>query len=267
VKLMLGRRLERFFPQSDPSERVRDEVICRLRAFAAKPDLHEIDLDVRAGQIVGVGGLEGQGQSTLFRALFGLRASSGSFELNGRSARASGPARALAAGVALVPEDRASEGLCLPLSVRDNISLSSLRTLSHAGLLVRARERHLVDEASARLAIRLRSPLQEVASLSGGNQQKVLLARVLATAPSLLLLYDATRGVDIGTKAEIYDLMHALCREGVGILFYSTDATELVSMSDRVIVLHDGRVRADLVGDQISEANVVAAAIGGRRRR
>jgi ribose transport system ATP-binding protein len=266
VELMLGRRLERFFPDKAQHERVRDDVVCRLREFAAQPDLHELDLEVRAGQIVGVGGLEGQGQATLFRALFGLRSFTGTFELDGQSTHPRGPSRALARGIALVPEDRASEGLCLPLSVRDNISLSSLSALSRAGLVVRTRERRLVAEARSRLAIKLRSPHQEVASLSGGNQQKVLLARTLATSPSLLLLYDATRGVDVGTKAEIYTLMHALCRDGVGILFYSTDAIELAGMSDRVIVLHDGRVRADLSGEEINEAALVAAAVGGGRK-
>ncbi len=264
VERMLGRKLERFFPTSLPHQRVRDETVCEARGLSAPPDLHEIDLDVRAGEIVGIAGLEGQGQGTLFRALFGLRSADGSVAVRGRVAHLATPRRALKTGIGLVPEDRASQGLCLTLSVRDNIALSSLRKVSRLGLINRRRHRELVDRAVEQFSIRLGSPQQPVSSLSGGNQQKVLLARVLATSPSLLLLYDATRGVDVGTKTEIYDLMHEICGGGVGIVFYSTDASELANMADRVIVLHDGRIRAQLEGDELTEANIVAAAVGGR---
>lgn len=264
VELMLGRRIERFFPRSVPSGRVRDEIICSLRGFSAPPDLHEVDLDVRSGEIVGVGGLEGQGQAALFRALFGLRGWTGEAVIDGRAAHLGGARRALKTGVGLVPEDRASQGLCLSLSIRDNISLSALSSVSRRGIVRRKDERELVRGAISRLSIKLRSPMQEVGSLSGGNQQKVLLARVLATSPTLLLLYDATRGVDVGTKTEIYELMHEICRSGVGILFYSTDAAELVNMSDHVVVLHDGRIRARLAGEDMTEENIVAASIGGK---
>jgi ABC-type sugar transport system ATPase subunit len=144
--------------------------------------------------------------------------------------------------------------------------LGNLDRVSRFGFIEPRLEGRLIDGAINLLRIQLRSPRQEVAALSGGNQQKVLLSRVLARNPSLLLMYDATRGVDVGTKSEIYRLMREQCGKGVAILFYSTDVSELANMSDRVLVLHDGTIRAHLSGLQLTEANIVAAALGGRAR-
>jgi ribose transport system ATP-binding protein len=150
--------------------------------------------------------------------------------------------------------------------VRDNISLGNLRSVSTGSLISARRERRLVRAAIESLHITLRHPRQEANSLSGGNQQKVLLGRVLAAKPDLLLMYDATRGVDVGTKSELYQLMLEQCARGVGILFYSTDAAELANMADQVVVLHDGTIRARLSGADLTEERIVAAAVGGRRR-
>ena len=174
---------------------------------------------------------------------------------------ATDPARALRAGVGLVPEDRARDGLCLSMTIRDNLVLSNLGDVSRMGFLSRSRTRALVDRAKRRLKIKFADSRQQVASLSGGNQQKVLLGRVLACAPRLLLMFDATRGVDIGTKSEIYSVMRTECSNGVGILFYSSDVAELVNMADRVIVLHDGIVR-DKLQAPMTEESVVAAVVG-----
>ena len=266
VELMLGRKIERVFPQSDPASRVQDEIVCRLEDFGSPPRLHDVNLEIRRGEIVGVGGLAGQGQADLFLSMFGARRSHGSAVVAGRQVHARTPSQALASGVALIPEDRASEGLCLALSVRDNISLGNLRTVSSGSLISAPRERRLVRAAIGSLHITLRHPRQEVNSLSGGNQQKVLLGRVLAAKPDLLLMYDATRGVDVGTKSELYQLMHEQCARGVGILFYSTDAAELANMADQVVVLHDGTIRARLSGADLTEERIIAAAVGGRGR-
>jgi ribose transport system ATP-binding protein len=266
VELMLGRRIERVFPQSDPAARVREEIVCELEGFGSPPRLHDVDLTIRRGEILGVGGLAGQGQAELFLALFGARRAHGRVAVGGRRVRFRSPSQALAAGVALVPEDRASEGLCLALSVRDNISLGNLGRVSSASLISARRERQLVRSAVDSLHIAVRHTSQEANSLSGGNQQKVLLGRVLASRPDLLLMYDATRGVDVGTKTEIYELMHEQCAGGVGILFYSTDAAELANLADRVVVLHDGTVRARLAGADLTEERIVAAAVGGGAR-
>ena len=263
VELMLGRRIERVFPQSDRDSRVQDDVVCELEGFGSAPRLHDVDLKIKRGEIVGVGGLAGQGQADLFLALFGARRSSGRATIAGRHVHPKSPSQALSAGIALVPEDRASEGLCLALSIRDNISLGNLSRVSRYSLISARRERQLVRNAIESLHILLRHPRQEANSLSGGNQQKVLLGRILAGQPDLLLLYDATRGVDVGTKSEIYQLMLEQCARGVGILFYSTDASELANMADRVVVMHDGTIRARLAGAELTEERIIAASVGG----
>jgi ribose transport system ATP-binding protein len=211
-----------------------------------------------------VGGLQGQGQLQLFLSLFGASNYTGQITVKGHPVRLRRPSDALKAGIVLIPEDRATEGLCLGLSVRDNLSLSNLDSISRLGLISASRERALVSTAVSQLKITLNDPMQEVSGLSGGNQQKVLLARGLAQHPSLLLMYDATRGVDVGTKMEIYRLMRDLCKSGVSILFYSTDVFELSNLADRVVVLHDGEIRADLSGSDITETRIVAASVGGR---
>jgi ribose transport system ATP-binding protein len=263
VELMLGRRIERVFPQSDRDSRVQDDVVCELEGFGSAPRLHDVDLKIKRGEIVGVGGLAGQGQADLFLALFGARRSSGRATIAGRHVHPKSPSQALSAGIALVPEDRASEGLCLALSIRDNISLGNLSRVSRYSLISARRERQLIRNAIESLHILLRHPRQEANSLSGGNQQKVLLGRILAGQPDLLLLYDATRGVDVGTKSEIYQLMLEQCARGVGILFYSTDASELANMADRVVVMHDGTIRARLAGAELTEERIIAASVGG----
>ncbi len=265
VELMLGHKVDRFYPTVVRNGTKEDDtLVCQIQKLQAPPRLHDIDLEIRRGEIVGIGGLEGQGQSELFLTLFGVRHSTGAIYLNGKEVHLRNPADAVNAGIGLVPEDRATDGLCLSLSIRDNISLGNLDAVSQYGFIAPRREEQLVGEAIKLLQIKLQHRRQEVSALSGGNQQKVLLARVLARNPSLLLMYDATRGVDVGTKSEIYRLMREQCDKGVGILFYSTDASELANMAQRVLVLHDGAIRAHLSGAQLTEANIVAAAVGGQ---
>ena len=265
VELMLGRSVDRVFPAASQDAK-SDEVVCEISNLASPPRLKDVSLSIRKGEIVGVGGLQGQGQLPMFLALFGVIPSSGKVVVDGRTVRLRHPRAALDAGIALIPEDRATEGLCMTLSIRDNISLGSLTELSSGGLVNPTRERRVLDSAVSKLRIALKDVRQEVAALSGGNQQKVILARVLAQKPSLLLMYDATRGVDVGTKAEIYRLMREQCDAGNSILFYSTDAQELVNMADRVVVLHDGRIRAHLEGVEITESRIVAESVGGGAR-
>ena len=180
VELMLGRKVERFYPPSTDSAGQAGEVVCEVEGLKAPPRLRGIDIRIRRGEIVGIGGLEGQGQSDLFLALFGARRAGGTIKINGERLRMRSPGDAVRAGVGLVPEDRATEGLCLPLGVRDNISLGNLGSVSRFGFLMRGQEQSLINRSIESLQIKLRSPRQEVSALSGGNQQKVLLARVLA---------------------------------------------------------------------------------------
>jgi ribose transport system ATP-binding protein len=264
VELMLGEAGDEVLTRTGTrrDRALRDApAIARLESFSSGDRVHDVDLEIGAGEIVGVAGLEGQGQLELFQALFGARKSTGDTWLGDRKLRLSSPAAALEQGVGLVPSDRGL-ALCLPLSIRDNVALGNLGALSRGGLVDRGRQASIVGEVMTSLRVRARTPSQAVDTLSGGNQQKILLGRVLARGPRLLLMYDATRGVDVGTKAEIFRLMDEQAAAGVGILFYSTDVTELMTMCERVIVMHDGRVRAELAGDDLTQERIVGAAVG-----
>jgi ribose transport system ATP-binding protein len=223
-----------------------------------------IGFSLAAGEILGVGGLAGQGHRELFLGLFGappLRHAA--IRIGGKQVRIASPANAIHArlGIALVPEDRKSEGLLLPLPVRDNLTLPILSRLSRLGVIRGAVERHMSKQMIDRLTIRTPSAAQPVGALSGGNQQKVLLGRWLLADSHILLLYDVTRGVDIATKHEIYDLMTRLAAEGKAVLFYSSDTEELAHLCHRVLVLRDGRIAATLTRPALNAEAIVAAAM------
>ena len=261
VAMMLGRQLERLYPEKGQS--VREDVALRVRGLRLGHRLRDVDLDVHVGEVLGVGGLQGQGQLELFLSLFGVLRAQGSIEVGGRRVRINSPRQALNAGIglALVPEDRQNQGLLLPKSVRENVTLAVARRFARHGILDLGQERALVDEAVRQLNIVLADPEQPVASLSGGNQQKVVIAKLLLTEAHVLLLYDLTRGVDVGTKGEIFRLMRNLADEGYAILFFSTDTQELLHVADRVAVLADGTVSGLLSGSEITEDAILRAAI------
>jgi ribose transport system ATP-binding protein len=261
VSMMLGRRLERLYPDKQATASKR--VALSVRGLELGHRLRGINLDLHEGEILGVGGLQGQGQLELFLSLFGVLHPRGRIELGGKSVRISSPRHALRAGIglALVPEDRQNQGLLLPKSVRENVTLAVARRFSRFGLLDLAAERHLVAEAVRSLNVVLTTPEQPAASLSGGNQQKLVIAKLLLTNARVLLLYDLTRGVDVGTKGEIFQLMRKLAGEGYALLFFSTDIQELVHLADRVAVLSDGHVTALLQGEAINEEQIIRASI------
>jgi ABC-type sugar transport system ATPase subunit len=266
VHLVAGEVAERALAEEhERRPRLTDSpILAKLERFGSPPELRAVDLEVKSGEIVGIAGLEGQGQLELFLALYGVRHSTGDAYLAGKRLHLRSPAAAIGQGVGLVPHERAL-ALCLSLSIRDNLTLGSLSKISTLGLISRERENQVVRTAMTSLRVRARGSRTTVETLSGGNQQKVLLGRVLSLGPRLLLMYDATRGVDVGTKAEIFHLVREQADAGVGVLFYSTDVTELFSLSDRVVVLHDGTVRAQLSGEDITEEKIIAAVIGGKR--
>jgi ribose transport system ATP-binding protein len=261
VSLMLGRQLERLYP--DKVATATERVALGVHQLTFGHRLRGIDLDVHEGEIVGVGGLQGQGQLELFLALFGVIRASGGITVNGTPARIHSPRDALRTGIglALVPEDRQNQGLLLTKSVRENLTLAVARRFARYGLLDLRQERALVHDAVRQLNIVLASAEQPVASLSGGNQQKVVVAKLLLTRARILLLYDLTRGVDVGTKGEIFHLMRDLAGQGYAILFFSTDMQELVHVADRVAVVARGRVSALLAGDAITEEAIIRASI------
>ena len=206
---------------------------------------------------------DGRGR-TSFSGPYGIAPARGTVLIGGRPTSITGPGVALRPdnGVALVPEDRASQGLLLAKSVASNITLSVLSNLSRFGLIQRRRERDVVTDAIARFGIKVPSPYDPVQRLSGGNQQKVVLAKLLATKPKILMLFDSTRGVDVGTKVEIFQLLRELTSSGTSVMFYSTDIDELINMCDRVLVMRQGRIEVQLSGETLNQENIIRAAMG-----
>jgi ribose transport system ATP-binding protein len=264
VELMIGRELASEFP-ARPALPARDAPPRLDVAHLAWGErLRDISFRVHAGEVVGLGGLDGQGQRELLLALFGvLRGTTGTIAVDGKAARIDRPSQAKggAIGMALIPEDRKSEGLMLPMSVRDNLSFAALESLSRLGVIDGGAERDAVERIVRLLAIRSDGTHVPAGSLSGGNQQKLVIGKWLMVSPRILLLDDPTRGIDVGTKQEVYQLLRELARGGAAILFYTTDVDELVGCCDRVLVMVEGAVRRELAGGQITEHALVSSAL------
>ncbi|MFJ7216392.1 sugar ABC transporter ATP-binding protein [Amycolatopsis sp. NPDC098790] len=272
TEAMIGRPVQALFRVKHGE--TGDELL-RLDDFSLRPRRHRpgrrepagITLTVRAGEIVGLGGLLGSGRTELLETLFGAGTPGrwlGHVSLGGREIRPRSPRHAVRLGLALVPEDRRIAGLALPHSVRANTALSVVDGLAKAGFLTRRRENDTVAKVLGDLKVKgaLADP---VGTLSGGNQQKVVLGRALLTEPRLLLLDEPTRGVDVGAKAEIYQLLAAAAARGIGVLLASSEPAELVGLCDRVLVLHDGRGASELDTHDAGEAELLAAAMGETR--
>jgi ribose transport system ATP-binding protein len=257
---MLGRPPQKLYPTR--YHEVGSRPMLAIRRFGVGHRLHDVDLVLHEGEILGIGGLQGQGQTELLLGLAGLIPARGDIKIQGKLVRIRNPRQALRAGLALVPEDRQSQGLLLTKSIRQNASLSILHRLSSFGLLNLGREAYLVDATIRQLNVRASGIEQLVRTLSGGNQQKVLMARVLLTNARILLLNDPVRGVDVGTKADIFELFRRLTAEGYGLIFHSTDFQELVNLVDRLVILRDGRIGATLQGRNLTEANALGASVG-----
>ena len=268
VELMIGREYSAVYPARSPRERRDAPPVLEVRRLGWTDRLSDISLQLHAGEVIGLGGLDGQGQRELLLALFGvLNGVSGEVLVDGRPVTIDGPhtAKRRSIGMALIPEDRKTEGLMLPMSVRDNLSFAALPALSRLGVVDKAAERTAVERMMRLLAIRAGGTGLPAGSLSGGNQQKVVIGKWLMMSPRILLLNDPTRGIDVGTKQEMYRLLRELADSGAAILFYSTDYDELVGCCDRVLVMYDGAIRRELVGGQITERALVSSAlnIGG----
>jgi ABC-type sugar transport system ATPase subunit len=244
VNMMVGRPLDRMFPRSNATI---GDVVLEARGLGDGTKVFDIDLQLRAGEIVGIAGLVGSGRTELALTLFGVRkAATGRILLDGRPVRIDGPRAARNLGIAYVPEDRAQQGLVRPMAVGHNISMAMLDRLAR-GIVIRAGEEYARAEAAMRaFDIRGRGPRQPAAQLSGGNQQKVVLAKWLQTGPRVLIMDEPTRGIDVGAKAEIYHLMAELARQGKAILMISSELPEVLGMSDRVMVMSSGRFVAEL---------------------
>ncbi len=227
---------------------------------------HSVSFEVRAGEIVGMAGLVGAGRSEILETVFGVRpAIGGAIAVDGRTVILRHPKDAIRAGIALVPEDRKRQSLVLEMMLRENVSLASVHRDSRGGLLNRRAERRLSGEMMDRLDIRAPNERQIVQLLSGGNQQKVVLGKWLALRPRVLLMDEPTRGIDVGAKREIYKLMEQLAAEGVAILFVSSEMEEILTMSERVLVVHEGAIAGELSREQMTEESIMQLATGKTR--
>ena len=263
VELMIGREYTQVFP-AKPERTEAPAKVLEVEHLSWGEQLHDISLSVGRGEIVGLGGLDGQGQRELLLALFGvLRGVGGTVRIDGRPVRITSPRKAKSAGydMALIPEDRKSEGLMLPMSVRDNIAMASIGQLTRGIVVDRARERTRIEAMIKKLSIRAGDVDDPVATLSGGNQQKVVIAKWLMTDARIVLLNDPTRGIDVGTKQEMYQLLRELADAGTAILFYTTDYDELIGCCDRVEIVYGGRIIRQLAGEALTERNIVTSSL------
>lgn len=263
IQLMVGRELSAVFPKKKVEI---GEVVLELRQLGCSASgIHDVNLSVRAGEIVALAGLVGGGRTELARTIFGLtRPDHGSILLRGKEVDISSTARAIESGIAYVPEDRRRHGVILDLAISANITLASLNRFSRMGALDFSRERETAAEYTRKLEIKTPAIFAPVATLSGGNQQKVALSRWLVTKPSMLILDEPTQGIDVGAKSEIHELMTELAAQGVAILMISSELPEILGMSDRVLVMREGRLVAELSRAEATQENVIQAAAGVR---
>ncbi|MEC7348185.1 MAG: sugar ABC transporter ATP-binding protein, partial [SAR324 cluster bacterium] len=259
VKMMVGRTLEEVFPVSNNQ---LGKPVLIAKNISTDTVLEQVSLDLRQGEIVGLAGMVGSGRTELARALFGADPlTSGSIKINGENAYLKNPFEAIKKKISLVPEDRKEQGLFTELPIRNNITMPILRKISQWGFLSRSKEQEIVDQSRNQLSIAMASGSQEVQYLSGGNQQKVVLAKWLQTRPEIIIMDEPTRGVDVGAKFEIYQLMRHLNQEGIGILMISSELTEILGLSDRILVMREGRIVAELVPSETSEEQIIEYAI------
>ncbi|WP_229013668.1 sugar ABC transporter ATP-binding protein [Paraburkholderia gardini] len=264
VTTMLGRTLAAVV-QDDTAAREanlarRGAQTLSAKNLAAHPKVNDVSLDVHAGEAVGLAGLLGSGRTETMRLLFGADpATRGVLEIDGKTVALKSPQDAIARGLAYLTEDRKLEGIVPELSVRDNLTLVCLRTLSKHGIVDVKKQQEIVDQFIASLGIKLRSPDQPIRELSGGNQQKVLLARWLATQPRVLLLDEPTRGIDVGAKADVAKIVRELRDAGLAVLMSASELEELTAVADRAVVIRDGRTVAELNGGEMNEASIMDA--------
>lgn len=266
VGMMVGRNVEDFYTRHDTVEAgdaLRKGLVVRNLKTRRYP-AQAVSIEIAGGEVVGLAGLIGAGRTELARALFGIDGKpDGEILLDGVPLEIKNPAGAIAAGIYLAPEDRRAEGLIVDFTIRENISLPGLGSLSRLGLVDLPRERKVAKAMCERIGIKAPGPEIAVSNLSGGNQQKVVLARWLALSPRVLIFDEPTRGIDVGAKAEIYSLIRGLASRGVAILVISSDMEELLGISDRIAVMREGRIAGTLARVEFSEESVIRLATGG----
>ncbi|WP_311772756.1 sugar ABC transporter ATP-binding protein [Cohnella xylanilytica] len=263
ISMMVGRPLEAIYPKETVSP---GEVAFEAAGLTRRSVFENVSFQVRRGEILGIAGLMGAGRSEVARAIFGIdRLDEGEVKIGGSPVAIRHPADAIRHGIALVTEDRKELGLVLCRSIQENMTMASLPLSERKAFLSRSEESRVVDELAGRIRVKMRDPKQLVQYLSGGNQQKVVLAKWLLTRPKVLILDEPTRGIDVGAKAEIYRMMSNLAKEGMAIIMISSELPEVLGMSDRVLVMGQGRIRGEFQGGQITQEQILACAVGGER--
>lgn len=259
VRLMVGRSIEQQYPLR---RNEIGDVVLDVRGLGRDGEFDGVDFTVRAGEVVGIGGLVGAGRTEVVRAIFGAdRYDRGEVLVDGRPVRRGDVVAAHEAGLALVPEDRAGQGLVLGASVEENLGLATLGDRSRLGLVDLDDQAEKARTAVRRMGIRVYGPEQPAVTLSGGNQQKIVIGKWLMAKPRVLILDEPTRGIDVGARAEIYELIAELTADGTAVVVVSSDLPELLGLSDRVLVMADGRVRGELDGTQATQESVMALAV------
>jgi rhamnose transport system ATP-binding protein len=260
VKLMVGRSVDQIFP---PRTATAAEEVFRVTGYEHPTEFADIGFGLKRGEILGFYGLVGAGRSELMQALFGItKPSKGVCQINGEIRVIRSPADAVANGIVYVPEDRGKQGTIIGLPIFQNITLPSISRTSRSGFIRLAEEFKLSREYAERLDLRAASLDQDVGNLSGGNQQKVVIAKWLATQPQVIILDEPTKGIDIGSKAAVHSFMTELAEQGLSVIMVSSEIPEIIGLSDRVIVMRDGRIAAELEGDEFSPETLVRHAAG-----
>jgi rhamnose transport system ATP-binding protein len=260
IRRMVGRDLSALFPKQEVEP---GDIVLQVDGLSREGVFDDITFSVRTGEIVALSGLVGAGRSEIMQAVFGVDPyDTGSVTVEGKRLKPRSPRAAMAAGMALVPEDRRQQGLIMELSVERNVTLPRARKLARLGLLLGGTERDEAYKWTKRLQTKLGRLSDPVGTLSGGNQQKVVLAKWLSTGPKLLILDEPTRGIDVGTKAEVHRLMSSLAADGMAIVMVSSELPEVLGMADRIVVLREGRVATELTRADATEESVMYAAMG-----
>jgi len=261
ISLMVGREISAIFPKENVEQ---GEVVLEIEALSLETRVQSVSFSLRKGEILGIAGLMGAGRTELVETIFGLRkATRGTIRIKGKETQIRNAKMAIASGIAFVTEDRKLYGLNLKMSVKANITLSNLaKYCLPGGFVNRKAEKYVAKEQIQRFEIKTHSMNQIVNTLSGGNQQKVVIAKSILTDPNIIILDEPTRGIDVGAKSEIHKLMVRLAKEGKAILMISSELPEIMGMSDRVIVLHEGRVTGEFFRDEFSQERIMACATG-----
>lgn len=261
VRKMVGRELTDRFPKRRTTP---GPVVLEVKNASRNGVFHGVHFAVRSGEILGISGLMGAGRTEIMRALYGLdRLDTGEILLKHQAVHIKNPSDAVKQGIGFITENRKEEGLVLEFSVRENMVLPSLSSLNRNGLIDKNKEKSFVETLITRLQIKTESLETPVRNLSGGNQQKVVIAKWIGIGPGVLILDEPTRGVDVGAKREIYQLMNELTERGVAIIMVSSELPEILGMSDRILVIHEGRIAGELAGSEATQEKIMSLATGG----